>query len=181
MIAAPVQCDVDGVPKGSHFARVPSMGYTGDVSRRTTRPGSRGISERGRAPGTRRHRYHFARGWAESGDPSANSAAADDASPSFSTLEGVMHCQAPTADPIGAPCTRRGSCGRVHEARPVHPAAGSRTATRGGSPILTICTPPCRARKIGQEGREGIDEASQVHHSGDDSAARAWRRRVSPV
>ena len=23
MIAAPVQCDVDGVPKGSHFARVP--------------------------------------------------------------------------------------------------------------------------------------------------------------
>jgi len=31
MIAAPVQCDVDGVPKGSHFARVPLMGYTGDV------------------------------------------------------------------------------------------------------------------------------------------------------
>src|SRR5213080_3333939 len=26
MIAAPVQCDVDGVPKGSHFARVPPMG-----------------------------------------------------------------------------------------------------------------------------------------------------------
>jgi hypothetical protein len=23
MITAPVQCDVDGVPKGSHFARVP--------------------------------------------------------------------------------------------------------------------------------------------------------------
>jgi hypothetical protein len=23
MIAAPVQCDVDGVPKGPHFARVP--------------------------------------------------------------------------------------------------------------------------------------------------------------
>jgi hypothetical protein len=32
MIAAPVQCDIDGVPKGSHFARVPPMGYTGDVS-----------------------------------------------------------------------------------------------------------------------------------------------------
>jgi len=32
MIAAPVQCDVDGVPKGSHFARVPPIGYTGDVS-----------------------------------------------------------------------------------------------------------------------------------------------------
>ena len=32
MIAAPVQGDVDGVPKGSHFARVPPMGYTGDVS-----------------------------------------------------------------------------------------------------------------------------------------------------
>jgi hypothetical protein len=32
MIAAPVQCDVDGVPKGSHFARVPPMEYTGDVS-----------------------------------------------------------------------------------------------------------------------------------------------------
>src|SRR5467141_4006936 len=27
MIAAPVQCDVDGVPKGSHFATVPPMGY----------------------------------------------------------------------------------------------------------------------------------------------------------
>jgi hypothetical protein len=26
MIAAPVQGDVDGVPKGSHFARVPPMG-----------------------------------------------------------------------------------------------------------------------------------------------------------
>ena len=26
MIAAPVQCDVDGVPKGSHFARVSPMG-----------------------------------------------------------------------------------------------------------------------------------------------------------
>jgi hypothetical protein len=25
MIAAPVQCDVDGVPKGSHFAKVPSF------------------------------------------------------------------------------------------------------------------------------------------------------------
>jgi len=23
MIAAPVQCDVDGIPKGSHYARVP--------------------------------------------------------------------------------------------------------------------------------------------------------------
>src|SRR5438309_9053936 len=32
MIAAPVQCDVDGIPKGSHFARVPPMGYTGNVS-----------------------------------------------------------------------------------------------------------------------------------------------------
>ena len=28
MIAAPVQCDVDGVPKGLYFARVPPMGYT---------------------------------------------------------------------------------------------------------------------------------------------------------
>jgi hypothetical protein len=26
MIAAPVQCDVDGIPKGSHYARVPPMG-----------------------------------------------------------------------------------------------------------------------------------------------------------
>ncbi len=25
MIAAPVQCDVDGIPKGSHYARVPPM------------------------------------------------------------------------------------------------------------------------------------------------------------
>jgi len=31
MIAASVQCDVDGIPKGSHVARVPPMGYTGDV------------------------------------------------------------------------------------------------------------------------------------------------------
>jgi hypothetical protein len=26
MIAAPIQCDVDGIPKGSHYARVPPMG-----------------------------------------------------------------------------------------------------------------------------------------------------------
>jgi hypothetical protein len=26
MIAAPVQCNVDGIPKGSHYARVPPMG-----------------------------------------------------------------------------------------------------------------------------------------------------------
>jgi hypothetical protein len=26
MIAAPVQCDVDGIPKRSHYARVPPMG-----------------------------------------------------------------------------------------------------------------------------------------------------------
>jgi hypothetical protein len=32
MIAAPVQCDVDGIPKGSHYARVPPMGETGKVS-----------------------------------------------------------------------------------------------------------------------------------------------------
>jgi hypothetical protein len=25
MITAPVQCDVDGIPKGSHYARVPPM------------------------------------------------------------------------------------------------------------------------------------------------------------
>ena len=25
MIAAPVQCDVDGIPKGWHYARVPPM------------------------------------------------------------------------------------------------------------------------------------------------------------
>jgi hypothetical protein len=25
MIAAPVQCDVDGIPKGSHYVRVPPM------------------------------------------------------------------------------------------------------------------------------------------------------------
>jgi hypothetical protein len=32
MIAAPVQCDVDGIPKGSHFARVPPMGWTSKVA-----------------------------------------------------------------------------------------------------------------------------------------------------
>jgi hypothetical protein len=32
MIAAPVQCDVDGIPKGSHSARVPPMEYAGKVS-----------------------------------------------------------------------------------------------------------------------------------------------------
>src|SRR5439155_1299552 len=26
MIAAPIQCDVDGIPKGSHYVRVPPMG-----------------------------------------------------------------------------------------------------------------------------------------------------------
>jgi hypothetical protein len=26
MITAPVQCDVDGIPKRSHYARVPLMG-----------------------------------------------------------------------------------------------------------------------------------------------------------
>src|SRR5438128_194580 len=33
MIAAPVQCDVDGIPKRSHYARVPPMGWTSKVSR----------------------------------------------------------------------------------------------------------------------------------------------------
>jgi hypothetical protein len=33
MIAAPVQCDVDGIPKRSHYARVPPMGQTSKVSR----------------------------------------------------------------------------------------------------------------------------------------------------
>src|SRR6202043_4232524 len=32
MIAAPVQCDVDGIPKGSHYARVPPMGKTSKIS-----------------------------------------------------------------------------------------------------------------------------------------------------
>jgi hypothetical protein len=32
MIAAPVQCDVDGIPKGLHYARVPPMGKTNKVS-----------------------------------------------------------------------------------------------------------------------------------------------------
>src|ERR1700722_7386715 len=32
MIAAPVQCDVDGIPKGSHYGRVPPMGWIGNVS-----------------------------------------------------------------------------------------------------------------------------------------------------
>ena len=32
MIATAVQCDVDGIPKGSHFARVPPMGKTGNGS-----------------------------------------------------------------------------------------------------------------------------------------------------
>jgi hypothetical protein len=32
MIAAPVQRDVDGVPKGWHFARVLPMRYTGEAS-----------------------------------------------------------------------------------------------------------------------------------------------------
>jgi len=27
MIAAPVQCDVDGIPKGAHHVRIPPMGY----------------------------------------------------------------------------------------------------------------------------------------------------------
>ena len=29
VIAATVQCDVDGIPKGSHYARVPPMGHGG--------------------------------------------------------------------------------------------------------------------------------------------------------
>jgi hypothetical protein len=32
MIAAPVQCDVDGIPKRSHYARVPPMGKTSKIS-----------------------------------------------------------------------------------------------------------------------------------------------------
>ena len=32
MIAAPVQCDVDGIPKGPHYGRVPPMGLIGNVS-----------------------------------------------------------------------------------------------------------------------------------------------------
>jgi hypothetical protein len=29
MIATPVQCDVDGIPQGSHGERVPTMAWTG--------------------------------------------------------------------------------------------------------------------------------------------------------
>jgi hypothetical protein len=29
MIAAPVQCDVDGIPKGSHYVRPPNFGDVG--------------------------------------------------------------------------------------------------------------------------------------------------------
>ena len=36
MIAAPVQCDVDGVPKGSHFVRVAPMENTASRSRTAT-------------------------------------------------------------------------------------------------------------------------------------------------
>jgi hypothetical protein len=32
MIAAPVQRDVDGIPKRSHYARVPPLGWTSKVS-----------------------------------------------------------------------------------------------------------------------------------------------------
>jgi hypothetical protein len=32
MIAAPVQCDVDGIPKRSHYGRVPPMGEASKVS-----------------------------------------------------------------------------------------------------------------------------------------------------
>jgi hypothetical protein len=38
MIAAPVQCDVDGVPKGSHFAKLPPMGVNGRALRSSARP-----------------------------------------------------------------------------------------------------------------------------------------------
>jgi hypothetical protein len=31
MIAAPVQCDVDRIPKGSHYLRVPPMGQTSNA------------------------------------------------------------------------------------------------------------------------------------------------------
>jgi hypothetical protein len=41
MIAASVQCDVDGVSKGSHFARVLPIGYSGKVSRFGARRHSR--------------------------------------------------------------------------------------------------------------------------------------------
>src|SRR5688572_26846845 len=33
MIEAPVQCDVDGIPKGSHYVRVPPMGSPSTASR----------------------------------------------------------------------------------------------------------------------------------------------------
>jgi len=38
MIAAPVQCDVDGIPKGSHSGRVPPMGHRSHHGNSTSRP-----------------------------------------------------------------------------------------------------------------------------------------------
>ncbi len=37
MIAAPVQCDVDGIPKGSHYASLPPMGRLARLARFSTR------------------------------------------------------------------------------------------------------------------------------------------------
>jgi len=41
MIAAPVQCDVDGISEGSYYTRAPPMGYTGKVSPLQARSHSR--------------------------------------------------------------------------------------------------------------------------------------------
>jgi hypothetical protein len=38
MIAAAVQCDVDGIPKGSHYASLPPTGQTDKVSLLQARP-----------------------------------------------------------------------------------------------------------------------------------------------
>jgi len=38
MIAAPVQCDVDGIPKGSHYVRVPIAIRQGSLTRIKLQP-----------------------------------------------------------------------------------------------------------------------------------------------
>jgi hypothetical protein len=46
MIAAPVQCDVDGIPKGSHYASVPLMGRPAKVARFLHQPENLTTEER---------------------------------------------------------------------------------------------------------------------------------------
>jgi hypothetical protein len=151
MIAAPVQCDVDGVPKGSHFARVPPMGYTGDgaaVGRRGSGGGPspaywplgspagrwcrQGRSDR--LPGTTTRRPRSVAGWGRAFDACCFAGKLRSHG-GLGRRATVAQARTPTLDPTRnpTPATRVPLASWVRCSRWVWPSWGSGAAAPGGA------------------------------------------------